>query len=95
MKEQDKIKADRHRRVVRYSVGDRVLLSTKHLALKGVSGKLKPRYVGPFRVVQLVRDNAVKLELPVSMGVHPVFNISLVKLYLGSQLQPAPVEVEG
>ena len=80
---------------MKYSVGDRVLLSTKHLALKGVSGKLKPRFVGPFRVVQLVGDNAVKLDLPAAMGVHPVFNISLVKLYLGSQLQPAPVEVEG
>ena len=89
------MRADRHRRGVRYSEGGRVLLSTKHLALKGVTGKLKPRFVGPFRVVQLVGDNAVKLELPPAMKIHPVFNISLVKHYQGSQLLPAPVEVEG
>ena len=86
MKDQDKKKADKSRRVVRFEIGDRVLLSTRYLKLKGVSGKLKPRFVGPFRVIQLVGDNAVKLDLPSSMGVHPVFNISLLKLYLGNLL---------
>ena len=60
-----------------------MLLSTKHLNLKGVSAKLKPRFVGPFTVASLVGSNAVRLNLPSSMRVHPVFNISLVKLYQG------------
>ena len=42
-----------------------------------------------------VGENAVKLDLPPALKIHPVINISLVKHYQGSQLLPAPVEVEG
>ena len=57
------------------------MLSTKHLQLKNVSGKLKQRFVGPFKVLSLVGDNAAKLDLPASMRVHPVFNVALLKIY--------------
>lgn len=47
----DKKRADRSRRDAGISVGDFVLLSTRHLKLKGVSPKLKPKYVGPYKVL--------------------------------------------
>ncbi len=74
---------DAVRREEQYRVGDRVLLSTKNLNLKGVSNKLKPHFVGPFTVSALVGSNAVRLNLPSSMRMHPVFNISLLKRYQG------------
>ena len=41
--------------------------------------------MGPFRVCELIGSNAAKLELPANMGVHPVFNVALLKLYHGKQ----------
>jgi hypothetical protein len=75
--------ADQHRRHVTFSVGDRVLLSTDHLQLVGVNRtpKLTFKYIGPFNIVRVVGDNAYELQLPDSMRVHPVFNISRLKQY--------------
>ena len=53
----------------------------KHLKLKDKPGKLRPQYVGPFKVLQMVGRNPAKLELPPGMKVHPVFNIALLKKY--------------
>ena len=89
------MRADRARRDLDFGVGDLVLLSTKHLELKGVKGKLKPRFVGPFTVQKLVGSNAAKLSLPDSMRVHPVFNVELLKKYHGNLTRPEPVEVDG
>ena len=72
-----------------------MLLSTKHLKLKGVGNKLKPKFVGPYKVLKQVGSNAFKLEIPLAMGVHPVFNVSLLKKYLGSLARPAPIEIDG
>ena len=65
------------------SPGDNILLSTKHLKLKDKPGKLCPQYIGPFKVLQMVRRNTAKLELPPRMKVHPVFNVALLKSYHG------------
>ena len=75
-------------------VGDKVLLSTKHLQLKDKPGKLCPIFVGPFRVLQEIGRNAAKLDLPASMSVHPVFNVSLLRKYYGDRLLPKAVQVE-
>ena len=36
----------------------------------------------------------MKLDLPASISVHPVFNVSLLKNYYGDILQPKTVQVE-
>jgi len=79
-----KLYADRTRRDVRFAVGDRVLLSTQHLKLIGErkrARKLTERYVGPYRVKRVVNANAYELELPASLKIHPVINISHLKEY--------------
>jgi hypothetical protein len=74
--------ADRHRRLLQLKEGDQVLLSTDGLQLRSGSHKLTARFIGPFRVVGTVNDNAVTLELPPLLGaLHPTFNISRLKLY--------------
>jgi hypothetical protein len=76
--------ADRARRETRFSIGDRVLLSTEHLKLIGErkrTRKLTERYIGPYRVKRVVNANAYELELPASLKIHPVINISHLKEY--------------
>jgi hypothetical protein len=55
----------------------------------GVKGKLSPRYIGPFPILDKFGKVAYKLELPLSMaGVHNIFHISQLKKCL-----KAPVDV--
>ena len=51
-------------------------------------------YVGPFKVVRAVGRNAFKLDLPVALRVHPVFNVSLLRRYTGDRMLPAPVAID-
>ena len=46
-----------------YAVGDEVLLSTENVELKGASRKLGPKFVGPFKIVELLGSNAVRLKM--------------------------------
>jgi len=77
--------ADRKRRErEKYKVGDLVLLSTKYLKwqMKGRrSEKLTECFVGPYKIKGIISSNAVELELPKSIKIHPVVNVSRVCLY--------------
>ncbi|KAJ9533906.1 hypothetical protein QJQ45_026997 [Haematococcus lacustris] len=88
--------ANQDRRDVHYKVGQMVLLSTKNMRLKpGKAPKLLPRFVGPFKVLDLVGQVAVNLQLPAFMSrLHPVFHVSLIKPYTGTDVgfMPPPVE---
>ena len=72
-----------------------MLLSASNLNLKGKSGKLKPQFVGPFQVLEMIGSNAAKLQLPDSMKIHPVFNVGLLKKYQGYLFRPEPMEIDG
>lgn len=54
---------------------DKVILKISHLEGRGPfweKGKLRPRYVGLFAIIERVREVAYKLELPEGLqGVHP------------------------
>jgi len=77
--------ADKKRREgEEYRVGDLVLLSTKDLKwqMKGRrSEKLTKHFVGPYKVKGIISSNAIELELPKSIRIHPVVNVSRVQLY--------------
>jgi len=86
-----------------YRVGDLVLLSTKDLKwqMKGRrSEKLTERFVGPYKIKGIISSNAVELELPKSIKIHPVVNVSRVRLYKPQverqkKTPPKPVTIEG
>jgi len=64
-----------------YRVGDLVLLSTKDLKwqMKGRrSEKLTEHFVGPYKVKGIISSNAIELELPKSIRIYPVVNVSRV-----------------
>jgi hypothetical protein len=83
---------DRHRRDWAPKLGDMVLLSTSHLNLEGhVSPKLSPRFVGPFRVSEVISPVAFRLDLPATMRCHNVFYVSALREWVeSSRPQDAP-----
>ena len=65
-------------------MGDLVLLSTKDLKwqMKGRrSEKLTECFMDPYKVKGIISSNAIELELPKSIKIHLVVNISRVQLY--------------
>jgi len=86
-----------------YRVGDLVLLSTKDLKwqMKGrKSEKLIEHFVGPYKVKGIISSNTIELELPKSIRIYPVVNISRVQLYKPQvkgqkKTPPKPVIIEG
>ena len=48
----------------------------------GKQGKLSPRFIGPFEVLERVGAIAYQLALPPSLsGVHEVFHVSMLRKY--------------
>jgi len=63
------------------------------------SEKLTEYFVGPYKVKGIVSSNAIELELPKSIKIHPVVNISRVQLYKPQvegqkKILPKPVIIE-
>jgi len=96
--------ADRKRgEVDKYKVGDLVMLSTKDLKYQMVgrrTEKLTERFIGPYRIKKIVLSNTVELELPSTIKIHSVVNISRIQKYVGQvkgqeKEWPAPVIIEG
>jgi hypothetical protein len=51
----------------------------------GIKGKLAPRYIGLFLILEKLGAMAYKLELPSSLvGVHDVFHVSQLKKCLNA-----------
>ena len=56
--------------------------------------------MGPYKIKAIISSNVVELELPITIKIHPVVNVSRIKQYVdqvhGQRKEaPQPVEVEG
>ena len=85
--------------VVEYKVEDKVLLSTKDLTWQirnRETKKLTEKFVGSYKIIL---ENVVELELPASMKIHPVVNVSRIAIYQkqikGQKITPPLVEIDG
>ena len=57
------------------------------------------RFVGPYRIKKIVSSNAIELELPSTVKIHLVVNVSKIRRYVGQvkrqkKEQPLPVMIE-
>jgi len=89
--------------VEEYKVGDLVMLSTKDLKYQIVgrrTEKLTERFVGPYKIKKIISSNVVELELPSTVKIHPVVNVSRIRKYVRQvegqkKEQPALVIIKG
>ncbi|KAF0706334.1 hypothetical protein AaE_014172 [Aphanomyces astaci] len=95
---------DKKRSLVEFKEGDYVMLATRNIPLKHAQvgnknekTKLVPRFIGPFKILEAVNANVMRLTLPRSMGrLHEVFNVNCLKHYAENterfQLRSIPKE---
>ena len=92
--------ADKRRRPLEFQVGDLVFLKVapfKGVMRFGKKGKLSPRYIGPFEILERIGNVAYRLALPQELAyVHNVFHVSMLKKYISDPshvLDHEPIEV--
>lgn len=93
--------ADARKREVEYHEGDWVFL--KISPMKGVlgfgkKGKLNPRYVGPFEIIERIGPVTYRLALtPELANIHNIFHVSMLKPYVSDPshvLATPPIELK-
>ncbi|GJR86265.1 putative reverse transcriptase domain-containing protein [Tanacetum coccineum] len=95
-RDRQKSYADKRRKLLEFSVGDYVFL--KGSPWKGVvhfrkKGKLAPRFVGPFEIIEKVGPVAYRLDLPEELnGVHDTFHVSNLKKCLADPTLQVPLD---
>ena len=77
--------ADMKRKDIQYEIGEKVFLKVlpwNKLMRFGKKGKLSPRFIGPYEVIEKVGPVAYKLALtPELKKIHNVFHVSMLRRY--------------
>ncbi|KAK1432009.1 hypothetical protein QVD17_08873 [Tagetes erecta] len=87
--------ADKRRRPIEFQEGDYVMLKVS--PWKGVirfrkRGKLSPRFIGPFKIIDRVGKVAYRLELPEELnGIHNTFHVSYLRKCLADETACVPL----
>ena len=91
---------DQHRRDIEYEVGEKVFLRVspwRGIMRFGKKGKLSPRYIGPYEILERVGPLAYRLALPPELAqIHNVFHVSMLRRYRSDPshvLRDEPVEI--
>jgi hypothetical protein len=78
--------ADVRRRNLEFTEGDKVFVRVapmKGVTRFGKKGKLNPRYIGPFEILERVGPVAYRLALPPELAnIHDVFHVSMLRKYM-------------
>jgi hypothetical protein len=81
---------------LRFQVGDFVYLKVspmRGLRRFKIRGKLAPRYIGPFKILEQRGELAYQLELPPQLSdVHDVFHVSQLRKCLRVLVEQMPLE---
>ncbi|GKA86609.1 putative reverse transcriptase domain-containing protein [Tanacetum coccineum] len=95
-RDRQKSYADKRRRPLEFEVGDKVMLKVapwKGVVRFGKRGKLNPRYIGPFQIIERIGPVAYRLELPQELSrVHNVFHVCNLKKCLSDDTLVIPLE---
>ncbi|GKC00146.1 putative reverse transcriptase domain-containing protein [Tanacetum coccineum] len=88
--------ADKRRKPLEFRVGDYVLFKLspwKGVLRFGKKGKLAPRFVGPFNIIEKVGLMAYRLDFPKELnGVHDMFHVSNLKKCLADPTLQVPLD---
>ncbi|GJX73566.1 putative reverse transcriptase domain-containing protein [Tanacetum coccineum] len=88
--------ADKGRKPLKFSVGNYILLKVspwKGVVRFGKKGKLAPRFVEPFEIIEKVGPVAYRLDLPKELdGVHDTFHVSNLKKCLVDPTLQVPLD---
>jgi len=88
--------ADVRRKPLEFQVGDKVLLKVspwKGVIRFGKRGKLNPRFIGPFEILERIGPVAYRLRLPQELNrIHDVFHVSNLKKCLSDETLIIPLE---
>ncbi|GKA32877.1 reverse transcriptase domain-containing protein [Tanacetum coccineum] len=95
-RDRQKSYADNRRKPLEFEVGDQVLLKVspwKGVIRFGKKGKLAPRYVGPFEILEKIGPVAYRLRLPEELSsVHDTFHVSNLKKCLADANLHVPLD---
>ena len=73
------------RKDIEYEVGDKVFLKVspwRKILRVGKKGKLSPRFIGPYEILEIIGPIAYRLELPLELAnLHDVFHVSMLRNY--------------
>ncbi|XP_040967918.1 uncharacterized protein [Gossypium hirsutum] len=88
--------ANLKRKEIKYSVRDFVFLKVspwKKVLRFGRKVKLRPRFIGPYRIFRRLRPVAYQLELPLELErIHDVFHASMLRHYRSNPMHVVPVK---
>ena len=88
-------------RDLEFQVGDQVFMRIspwKGVLRFGNKGKLSPRYMGPYEIVERIGKVAYRLRLPPELArIHDVFHVSMLRKYIADPshvFRDQPVELK-
>ncbi|GJV77187.1 putative reverse transcriptase domain-containing protein, partial [Tanacetum coccineum] len=95
-RDRQKSYADNRHKPLEFEVGDRVMLKVspwKGVIHFGEKGKLAPRYVGPFEILERIGHVAYRLRLPEELSeIHDTFHVSNLKKCMADASLHVPLD---